>query len=196
MHILPVCSSVSCTKRSEAANADLYGNAAEREQSLTYKLCRSSLDAAAAVRRSIFAPFRRVAQHACGSVRLASAHPIAERTPTATPSGGAVLYVALLLAFFSHPPLSLRGGVSGDWSLQRASEEDCWHGGEGRREGGKERKEERCIEADAFNPGRGSWCVSCKGKGKRKEGRMEGIFIISQQVQFKWEWADEKIQLS
>lgn len=70
MHILPVCSSVSCTKRSEAANADLYGNAAEREQSLTYKLCRSSLDAAAAVRRSIFAPFRRVAQ---ARMRLGSA---------------------------------------------------------------------------------------------------------------------------
>lgn len=113
MHILPLCSSVSCTKRSEAANADLYENAAEREQSLTYKLCRSSLDAAAAaVRRSIFTPFRRVAQHACGSVWLASAHPLTERTSTTIPSGGAVLYVALLLAFFSHPPLRLRGGVS------------------------------------------------------------------------------------
>lgn len=160
----PVCSRLPppcpAQKPPEAANAGLRGNAAEREQSLTYKLCRSSPNAAAAVRRSISL---LVAGMQLGFSSNPPPHPdppFTEEASTTTPSGGAVLHVALLLAFFSLSSTSELGGAeSARIDLNR----------EATRWGGKERKQERCVEFDAFMAGGAAVSVRM---GKREDGRM------------------------
>lgn len=165
MHILPLCSSVSCTKPWEAANADLCENAAEREQSLTYRLSRSSLDTAAAVRRSILLLFAVLhSRHAArfGLPRTPPTPPFTVKTSTTTPSGGAVLHVALLLAFFLSSTSEFEGRSQHGLILTERQRGGllAWWGG----------KEARLLPLPPSLPkvywiwclpGRSSCCVSC-----------------------------------
>lgn len=151
-------------EQQEAAHAGLCGNAAVR-QSLTYKLCRSAPDAAAAaVRRSILLVFTVLHSTHAGLSLARLGSPFTEWTSTTTPSGGGCAVRRTVAGPF--PLIHIW-----DWGAESARTdlygEVAWLAWKGGKERGK-------VYLIWCLLGRGNWCVHFKkGRGKRPEGWRE-----------------------